>query len=318
MAGLAYLGGTANALAGLTPYSGSARAFGTTMTVQVLHDNAAQAQVAIADALAQACQVDTLMSLHQATSQVYQLNLQGRLDAPHEHLVKVLTYAQDLSAQTAGAFDVTVQPLWQAFSQAHERGELPSAQAVASAKALVDWQALELDEQSVRLKRPGMGVTLNGVAQGYAADLAMAALQAQGITHALVDTGEFGTLGDKAAGRPWVLGIKNPRQTDALTASASLNGRALATSGDYETFFSPDYLHHHIFDPATGDSPTDLASVTVLAPTGLMADGLSTAFMVLGAKRALAMAHQLPHVDALLILKNGAIQKTPHFPAMSA
>jgi thiamine biosynthesis lipoprotein len=318
IAGLASLGGTTRALAGLTPYSGSAQAFGTTMTIQVLHDNAAQAQDAIAAALAEACQVDALMSLHQKTSQVYQLNLQGRFDAPHPHLVKVLRYAQDLSAQTAGAFDVTVQPLWQAFSQAHEHGELPTAQSVASAKALVDWQALAVDEHTIRLQRPGMGITLNGVAQGYAADLAMAALRAQGIAHALVDTGEFGTLGDKAAGRPWVLGVKNPRQTDALTARTAMDGRALATSGDYETFFTPDFVHHHIFDPAAGDSPTELASVTVLAPTGLMADGLSTAFMVLGANRALAMAEQLPHVDALLIQKNGAIQATPHFPALSA
>ena len=182
----------------------------------------------------------------------------------------------------------------------------------------MDWQALQVSEQAIRLQRPGMGITLNGVAQGYAADLAMAALRAEGIAHALIDTGEFGTLGDKASGRPWILGIKNPRQTDALTARTAMDGRALATSGDYETFFTPDFVHHHIFDPAAGDSPTELASVTVLAPTGLMADGLSTAFMVLGASRALAMAEQLPNVDALLIQKNGAIQKTAHFPALSA
>jgi thiamine biosynthesis lipoprotein len=318
LAGLAYVGTSASALSGLVSYSGFDQAFGTTVTIKVLHDNATQAQAAITAALAQVKRVDSLMSLHQERSQVFQLNLHGRLDAPDPHLLKVLAYAQQLSAQTAGAFDVTVQPLWQAFSQAHERGELPTPDAVASAKALVHWQSLAVGEQQVRLARPGMGITLNGLAQGYAVDLALATLRAQGISHALVDTGEFGALGGKATGQPWVLGIKNPRKTEALAGRAALDGRQLATSGDYETFFSPDYVHHHIFDPATGDSPTTLASVTVLAPTGLMADGLSTAFMVMGANKALALAAQLPQVDALLIYKNGATQKTANFPALSA
>ena len=318
LAGLAWVGTGTSRLSGLTSYSGSDRAFGTTITIQVLHHSATQAQVAIADALEQARNVDALMSLHQERSQVYQLNLQGSIDAPNRHLIKVLTYARQLAAQTAGAFDITVQPLWQVFSQAHERGELPAPQAVASAKALVNWQCLAVGEQQVRLAKPGMGITLNGLAQGYAVDLALAALRTQGIKHALVDTGEFGALGGKATGQPWVLGIKNPRQTESLAGRAALDGRQLATSGDYETFFSPDYIHHHIFDPATGDSPTTLASVTVLAPTGLMADGLSTAFMVMGADKALALAAQLPHVDAMLIYKNGATQKTANFPALSA
>jgi thiamine biosynthesis lipoprotein len=115
-----------------------------------------------------------------------------------------------------------------------------------------------------------------------------------------------------------VLGVKHPRQADAFAARVALAGRCLSTSGDYETFFTPDFVHHHIFDSATGDSPTALASATVLAPTGLMADGLSTAFMVLGAERALALAAQLPQVDALLIHKDGTTRKTANFPALAA
>ncbi|MBK1683249.1 FAD:protein FMN transferase [Rhodoferax fermentans] len=302
----------------LRPYSGSGKAFGTTVSIALWHDDATQAQAAITEALAQVSQVDALMSLHQEHSQVYQLNLLGRIEKPDPHLVKVLTYARQLSEQTAGAFDITVQPLWRVFTQAQARGELPRPEAIASAKALVNWQGLSAGGQQVSLAQPGMGITLNGLAQGYAADLVLASLHAHGISHALVDTGEFGALGHKTTGLPWVLGIKNPRHTDALAAKAALDGRQLATSGDYETFFSPDYIHHHIFDPATGDSPTTLASATVLAPTGLMADGLSTAFMVMGANKALALAQQLPQVDALLIHKNGAIQVTPKFPALSA
>ena len=88
----------------------------------------------------------------------------------------------------------------------------------------------------------------------------------------------------------------------------------MATSGDYETYFTPDYLHHHIFDPATGDSPTQLASVTVIAPTGLQADGWSTAFMVLGMERAIAQATTMPEVDLMMVDKAGAVWRSAGFP----
>jgi len=89
-------------------------------------------------------------------------------------------------------------------------------------------------------------------------------------------------------------------------------------AGDYETFFTPDFLHHHIFDPTTGNSPIELASTSVLAPNALQADGLSTAFMVLGAERSLALAAMLPGVDALLIGKEGQCWRTPGLPALAA
>jgi thiamine biosynthesis lipoprotein len=125
-------------------------------------------------------------------------------------------------------------------------------------------------------------------------------------------------MGSKTSGKPWILGIGHPRQHDAISAVVEMDGRKVATSGDYATFFSPDFIHHHIFDPATGDSPVELASVTVVAPTGIMADGLSTAFMVMGADKAFSFAGRLPAVDALLIFKNGAIRKTAHFPELHA
>jgi thiamine biosynthesis lipoprotein len=159
-----------------------------------------------------------------------------------------------------------------------------------------------------------MAITLNGVAQGYAVDLALEALRSRGVQHALLDTGEFGSVGSKPHGQPWVLGVAHPRQHDVMSALLKMDGRKVATSGDYEAFFSPDFVHHHIFDPATGESPLELASVTVVAPTGILADGLSTAFMVMGAAKSLALAARWPDVDVMLIHKNGYIRKSSRFP----
>lgn len=306
------------ALTGLALHSGSDLAFGTTVTIKVLHGDAALAQAAIQDALHEVRKIDAMMSLYQERSQVFQLNRHGILDAPDSHLLHVLEFAQQLSRLTAGAFDITVQPLWRAFREAHARDALPAPEQIAAAKALVNWRQLEVRQQQVRLNTTGMAITLNGVAQGYAVDLALAALQAKGVQHALLDTGEFGSIGDKAPAQPWILGIHHPRRADAISAQVKMDGRKVATSGDYATVFSADFVHYHIFDPASGDSPPALASVTVVAPTGLMADGLSTAFMVTGADKAFALAAQLPQVDVLLIHKDGTIRKTAHFPELQA
>lgn len=302
------------ALAGLTSYSGSGLAFGTSVTIRVLYDDAQEADAAIDAALQQVRKVDALMSLHQECSQVFQLNRRGHLPSPDQQVWHVLAFSQQLSRLTEGAFDITVQPLWDLFSRAHADGRLPTQGEVAAAKSLVDWRRLDVNRQQVRLHGAGRAITVNGVAQGYAVDLAIDALRNRGVRHALLDTGEFGAMGRKTHDQPWMLGIGHPRRHDAITAIVSMDGRKVATSGDYATFFSPDYRHHHIFDPATGDSPPELASATVMAPTGILADGLSTAFMVMGSERAFALASRMPNVDALLIDKTGVVRKTSGFP----
>jgi thiamine biosynthesis lipoprotein len=161
-----------------------------------------------------------------------------------------------------------------------------------------------------------MAITLNGLAQGYAADLALAAVRAHGVHNALLDTGEFIGAGSRDGRHPWTLGVPDPRAPARIAATLPLRGRSVATSGDYASAFTPDLVHHHILDPATGDSPRDLASVTVLAPTGIEADGLSTAFMVLGARTAHLLAARLPDVDLMTINKRGVVWKSPGFPAL--
>lgn len=299
-------------------YTGAALAFGTTITIALVHADAQLARQAISDALAAAQRVDHLMSIYRPGSQVYQLNQEGVLRRPDAQLLAVLAQARALSQWTDGAFDITVQPLWRAFSEAALRHALPTQEQRRTALAMTGWRDLAFDEDQVRFARPGMALTLNGLAQGYAADMALAALRAHGIRHALLDTGEFLACGRKRAHQPWTLGVRDPRDAQALAATLHVSGCAVATSGDYATIFTPDYLHHHIFDPAVGDSPQELASVTVMANTGMLADGLSTAFMVLGRERAAVLAASLPGVDLLAIDKQGKAWRSPGFPACAA
>ena len=283
--------------------------FGTTVSIQVLHKDAEIANQALEQTFNALRKIDALMSLYRADSQVSQLNLHGKLDDPHPYLLEVLQTAQYLSLQTDGAFDATVQPLWLAANQQHD---------TRLAKKLVDWKKLNVSKERVSLMQDDMAITLNGIAQGYGIDRALAVLKSYGIEHALLDTGEFGSLGRRDDGNPWTLAIQDPRETNQYAQLLALDGRAMATSGDYASRFTQDYKQHHIFNPRTGMSPTELASVTVLAPSGLLADGLSTASMVLGAEKSLALASQMENVDILCIDKAGHQSRSAGFPENAA
>ena len=289
----------------LRAYTDAGIVFGTTVSMTVLHENETVARAALSSAFTALREVDTLMSVYRTDSQVGRLNHVGWLSQPDPRLVKVLETAQYLARQTDGAFDVTVQPLWHAAN---------AQQPVLQALSRVDWRKLDVSDRELRLRETGMAITLNGIAQGYGADQAIAALERHGIRHALLDTGELASLGTNEAGNPWSLAVRDPRNENRFAQVLAADGRCLASSGDYATRFTDDFSQHHIVDPHTGASPTELAAVSVLGPSGLLADGVSTACMVLGATKSLALATSLPDVDVLCITKSGAMHRSPGFP----
>ncbi len=295
-------------------------AFGTEVSITVMHRDVGLAEQAIAMAFSEIREIESVMSLYRSDSELVELNGSGRLKAPHPMLVEVLASAQSLAAATTGAFDVTVQPLWQLWAHTTALGRLPSTAEIASAKRRVDWRRLQVTRDEIRLRGEGMSVTLNGIAQGFASDRVLAVLRRCGIEHALVDTGELGALGPKASGESWSIGVRSPRPPLKLLGSIAARSGCVATSGDYETTFSADFAHHHIFDPHTGDSPPELASVTVVARNGLLADGLSTAAFVLGTRAGKALIERLG-AQALFVRKDGTLRAAGGFalrPAASA
>ncbi|MEQ8788364.1 MAG: FAD:protein FMN transferase [Pirellulaceae bacterium] len=293
----------------------TSRALGTKVSITAMHERAAEP--AIDDAFAAIEQVEALMSIYRDDSQLSRLNRDGWLADPHPLLVRVLRHAQDLSRRTRGAFDVTVQPLWTLHSRASQEARRPSEKEIAAARKLVDWRAVQVRDDCIRLARPGMQVTLNGVAQGLAADRAAEALHRAGVRHALVDCGELAAEGGKTASDAWTVGVQHPRNPDAYVSLAALRDRCLATSGDYATRFGDDYEYNHLFDPRTGRSPAQLASVSVAAASSMQADALSTALFVLGVERGLELIRQTPDADALLVLKSGRMLATAGFPLVS-
>ncbi len=298
---------------GETVVRGAALGFGTTLAISARSRDPGAARAAIGQALAEVQLIDRLMSLHRDDSQLAQLNRQGWLADPHPHLARNLAMAMELAQSTRGAFDPSVQPLWDAYAEARPQGRLPTEPAIESARRRTGWQGIERARGGIRL-RPGMGLTLNAVAQGYAADVAAAILRRAGVRDALIDTGEFGALGQAAPDRPWTLGLQDPRAPGHMIAALRMDGRFLVTSGDYATTFSADFANHHIIDPARGRSPLGFSCVAVAAPTGLLADGLATSLMLLDRERGRALLAGHTGCDAVWIDKHDHLQATAGMP----
>jgi thiamine biosynthesis lipoprotein len=307
---------SSHAPAGLRCAHRSSRALGTTVSITVLHEEKPAAERALDDAFRDLETIEETMSLYRPGSELSRLNRYGSLSRPHPHLLMVLRRALRMASETGGAFDPTVQPLWSLHADASRAGRTAEAAAVELARRRVDWHRVAASEEAISLGE-GTEVTLNGIAQGFAADCVAAVLGRHGIRHALIDTGELLGLGRKEGGAPWRVGIQHPRQDDAYLTLLDLDGRSLATSGDYSMAFSADRSLNHIFDPATGRSPPYFSSVTVAAPSGMEADALSTTIFVLGPERGLDLVRRSPGADALLVLKDGRMLSTLGFPKLS-
>jgi thiamine biosynthesis lipoprotein len=254
--------------------------FGATLWIKAAHTDEGRLQQALNESVKAIRSVEKQMSLFDPDSAVSRLNRFGELLQPATELVSVLTLAQHVSQCSAGAFDVTVQPLWNLWSLHSQSQTLPSSKALSQTRSLVNWQALTLSPDVVRLTVKGMGVSLNGIAQGYAADKVRSVLQAHGVQHALIDTGETTLLGQSPKGDSWRFAVQ-PSVASPLTPPViHPNGWALATSSDAHTVFSADHVHHHILNPHTGDSPSYWSSVSFIAPSCALADALTKLFFM--------------------------------------
>jgi FAD:protein FMN transferase len=291
----------------------SSHAMGSQVHCTVYAATRAQGEEAIDAAFAAIDRVESVMSLYRPDSQLCQLNRSGTLSRPDPDLLDVLQLAAEISRRSDGAFDITVQPLWELHARHARLGSHPSPQEIKDACQYVNWQAVHIEEEGIWLEG-GAQITLNGIAQGHAADAACRALRTHGILHAILDAGEIRPLGRHAERNHWQVGIQHPRQRGDLLGLARLDGRCMATSGDYETTFTRDHRSHHLFNPRTGHAALACASVSVMAPTAAQADALSTACFVLGIERGMELIRDTPQADALFVARDGQLTRSEHFP----
>lgn len=271
--------------------------------------NPALAKVSATAALDRVRQLNTVFSDYEADSELSQLSQTagtGTWTPVSETLWEVLTYAQGLAARTEGAFDITVGPAVTLWRRARRLHELPPADALAAARTAVGYRHLLLDASTRRacLQVPGIKLDLGGVAKGYALDEAMKVLQTRGIRHALISGGGDLLVSEPPPGESgWRIELAPLDAPEAPPARfLRLKNVALATSGDLFQHVEIDGVRYsHIVDPRTCLGLTDHSLVTVIAPSGMVADSLSTSISVLGPDRGLALIQAQPGVEAHLV-----------------
>ncbi|MEP7355616.1 MAG: FAD:protein FMN transferase [Anaerolineales bacterium] len=279
---------------------------GTVVNLTVAGPTTAAAQAAVAATLAEMERLIGVLDHRRPASALGQLNATGAVDDAPPELIEVVAQALEMGALTGGAFDITIKPVLDAYRAGQRE--------VEALRPLVDYRQVALAGRQLRLRRPGMALTLDGLAKGRVVDGGVGVLRALGYADVLVEAGgDLLAHGQRRYGQPWRVGVQSPRSAQTLL-TVPVTQAALATSGDYQNSFTADFSLHHIIDPRTLRSPLAVAGATALAPTAMLADAFSTALMVLGVTDGLALVEQQPGVEALLIGKDLQVHLTAGFP----
>jgi thiamine biosynthesis lipoprotein len=278
---------------------------GTVLNITVYGPDRDSCEDAVTQTIARMTLLESRLSRHQQDSDLARLNTTGHLANPPKELVRVLEMARDISSKTAGAFDVSMLPLLRMHESLRGSNNHPDQSLLETTKALVNYQDIVLSNDMIRLKKPGMALTLDGIGKGYIVDEGIAVLRSRGFNNVYLEAGgDLMVSGYKDKATPWRIGLRTPRpELAAKPIVISVSDKAVATSGDYMQAFTPDLKNHHIINPHSGFSPPELASCTVTAPNVALADSLATAIMVLGPRDGLDLIESMDGCEALMVDK---------------
>jgi len=281
---------------------------GTRIHVELWQDENINGQPAINAVMAEMRRIDELMSPYKKTSELYRIN---QLAAKQElaissEMFKLISRSIEFSRLTEGAFDITFASVGHLYNyREHKR---PDDRTIKEQLGNIDYHNIVLNpkRQTIYFTRAGVFIDLGGIAKGYAVDNGIRILQQRGIKNAIVSAGGDSRILGNRHGRPWMMGIRNPRKHNGLLTRLPLWDTALSTSGDYERYFIEDGVrYHHIIHPKTGDSARELRSVTIIGPDAITTDALSTSLFIMGIERGMALANKLPDIDAIMIDSKG-------------
>jgi len=269
--------------------------------------------------------VNRLLNNYDPSSEISQINRAASLKSItiSPETLEALTSAKYYGELSGGAFDITVGPLLELWGFNQEepgiKADLPLPDTLDRVRQLVDYRLIQLDtiKGTAMLLKKGMWIDSGSFAKGYAVDRAASVLKKQGVTQALITAG--GTilaLGKKTGGKPWQIGVRHPREEGTLLDTIPLVDQSISTSGDYERFY---YYRGrrvcHIIDPRSGYPVEAVQGISVIAPTAMASDALSTVLFVLGVQKGLSLVENLPGVEAMIIDQEGKVYLSPGWPA---
>jgi len=276
-------------------------AMDTIMTLSVYNQSAEEGTEVLRKAAARIEELEALLSVTDENSEIYQANHAGSSPVPlSEDTRELLEEALALCGETGGALDVTVYPVVRAWGFTAGNYRVPEAKEISALLEKVGYDRAELDGDRLTLPE-GTELDLGAVAKGYTGDRLMELFREAGISSAIVELGgNVQALGAKPDGESWRIAVQAPE--GGYAGVLEITDKAVVTSGGYQRYFEKDgETYIHIIDPSTGyPARTGLASVTIVADSGFLGDGLSTALFVMGREKA--EDYWLAHPDFEFIL----------------
>ncbi len=233
---------------------------------------------------------------------------------------QVVKAAMDFGRLTNGALDCTMGDLIDLWGIGTDHAAVPSQENIDALLRENGWQDVTLDEttQTVTFEDPAVTLHLGAIAKGYISDAMKETLEETGVTSAIMSLGgNVMTLGSKPDNSRWTVAVTDPFSPDELIATLKVSGQAVVTSGNYERYFEEDGVrYHHILDPSTGfPSDSDVVSTTIISDCGMNCDALSTATIILGAEKGMALINRMDGTEAVFIKTDGTILTSDHMAA---
>lgn len=260
--------------------------------------------------------LESILSANDDESNIGKINASAGIASVEakQETITVLQEAIKYATASNGAFDPTIGPLVKAWNIGTDYAAVPSKNSIQKALSLIGYQNVKITGNLIYLPKKGMKLDFGGIAKGYAADEIVKILVSHKIHKAIIDLGgNIYALGEKAPGKSWSIGIRNPEKIDGESIlNLPIKNLSIVTSGIYERFFEQDgKRYHHILDTKTGyPVENELLSVTIFSANSMQADALSTTVFVLGPVLGLQFVDGLKNVEALFINKNHEIQIT--------
>jgi thiamine biosynthesis lipoprotein len=281
---------------------------GTVVRVELWSEDRRAGKAAIAAVMDEMRRIDRTMSTYKEDSEVSLVNRRAAQEqvAISAELFDLIERSLRMSELTGGAFDITYASAGYLYD--FHRKIKPSEEALAEALSAISYHHILLDRKrnTVKFSQGGVRIDLGGIAKGHAVDRCVALLQARGIKQAIVTAGGDSRIIGDHHGRPWVVGIRDPRQEGKVVAALPLSDAAISTSGDYERYFEANGVrYHHIINPTNGRPVNGVRSVTVVGNDSTTMDALSTSVFVMGVQKGMALVERLPEVEAVIVDAHG-------------
>jgi len=297
-------------------YSSTRSIMDTTVTISVIGFSENESSDAIENAFSKVNYINELMNSYDNQSELSVLNQNGNLQNTNPDILYVIERSDYYSEKSQGAFDISILPLLDLWKSKFSPGgtyQPPTQEELDEVLLLVNHSEISINDDNISLK-DGMMITLGGVAKGYAVDHAIQSLIQDGFENGFVNAGGDGRyIGNKAKGASWKVGLQNPnKSSDAITV-IHVKDMAVATSGNYERYFSDAAKVSHIADPRTGHTSQNLISATVIAKTAMDADAFATAVFVMGEDEGMEMIESIADVECLLITPDKRIIRSSGF-----